>query len=63
MRQTAGIPSEPLHYTVKEILALLRISKTTLYDLISEDQAPPSYKIGGRRFFPSEKLHHWLASQ
>ena len=67
MRQTVRIPSEPLaeplHYTVEETLALLRISRSTLYELISEGQAPPSYNIKRRRFFPSKKLHQWLADR
>jgi len=36
--------------TVKEVAAMLRISRRALYDLI-EFRAIPSYTIGKRRFF------------
>jgi len=53
------LPSS-VHYTVDEVVAILGISKSTLYELRSRGEAPPSYKIGGRRFFEIAGLHEWL---
>ena len=53
---------EPVHYSVDEAVALLGVSKPTLYSLIRKDEAPPSYNVGRRRFFPKGKFHQWLDS-
>lgn len=44
-----------------EVMALLKISKSTLYNLINRKVNPlPSVVIGKSRRFPNDKIHYWM---
>jgi excisionase family DNA binding protein len=52
--------SSPLGLTVAEVADRLGKSRATVYRWLSEGTAPPSYVVGGRRYFPEDKLDAWL---
>lgn len=46
-----------------EAAARLRISHATLARMVREGTAPPSFKIGRRRYFPADQLERWIAER
>lgn len=43
-----------------QVMALLKVSRTTLYELMSREVNPiPSVRIGKSRRFPLDKLRAW----
>lgn len=53
---------EPLLYTVPEAAQLLRIGRSSLYELIATRQLV-SITIGSRRLIPAEDLEAFVASR
>ena len=51
------------NYSVDEATVVLGLSRPTLYSLVTIGKAPPSFKIGHRRFFPRQKLHEWMDAE
>ncbi|PKL79803.1 MAG: hypothetical protein CVV25_06740 [Ignavibacteriae bacterium HGW-Ignavibacteriae-4] len=49
----------PVLYTIKEVLVLLKISKPTLYSLFKSNKLKPS-KIGRRSFIHHKELDRYL---
>jgi excisionase family DNA binding protein len=46
---------------VKQLRKVLKVSKTTLYSLISRKKNPlPSVRIGKLRRFPIDKIRWWM---
>lgn len=45
--------------SVTEAAAALGIGRATLYELIKNHDAPPSYFVGRRRLFPIAGLEQW----
>lgn len=45
--------------TVKEAAAIMRISTSSMYQLIREDKAP-HITIGKRRVIPAARFYKWL---
>lgn len=52
---------KPLAYSVKQVLYLVPISRSHLYDEINARNLIPT-KIGGRTLFTAQALESWLAS-
>jgi excisionase family DNA binding protein len=50
------------YLTVKELSQLIRISKTTIYDLV-KDEKIPHIRIEGRIVFDKVKIKDWMDSQ
>lgn len=46
--------------TYPQVADLLHISEATLHRLRQRGEAPPSYRIGGRRLFRESDLLAWL---
>ena len=57
---TENTPHVSVNYTPQEAAAVIGISRPNLYEKIRAGEAPPSFKLGGSRFFPKVKLHQWL---
>ena len=53
----------PASYSVDEVVVVLGLNRATLYSHMAVGKAPPSFKLGHRRFFPKDKLHEWLDAQ
>lgn len=45
--------------TVKEAAAILRVSKSKLYQMVKDNQVP-YVALGGRIIFPEGKLMEWV---
>ena len=48
---------------IEEVATRLGVGIRTVYTLIENGQAPPSYKVGGRRYFPADRFEQWLDEQ
>jgi excisionase family DNA binding protein len=51
--------TEPIVYRVKEVEALLQLSRSTVYELIRSGELP-SIRIGRSVRVPREALERWL---
>lgn len=50
------------YLTVKELCEWIRLSRSTVYTLISENQIP-HFKLGGKILFDREKIQNWIDSK
>lgn len=55
----AARPPVPL-LTAKEVLAIVKIGRTTLYRLIAEGSFPPPAKIGSASRWRSDEIAAWI---
>ena len=46
-----------------QVASRLKIHRVTLYGWIKRGCAPPSYKLGARRWFDEDELERWLRKQ
>jgi predicted DNA-binding transcriptional regulator AlpA len=49
--------------SIADVLALIPVSRRTLYLRMQEPDFPRSYKIGGRVFWKSEEVHAYIDSK
>ncbi|MFZ2030980.1 MAG: helix-turn-helix domain-containing protein [Vitreimonas sp.] len=55
----AALPTEKLTYNMKEAVAAVGVSRSSLYKALS-DGALTAVKIGNRTLIPAESLRSWL---
>lgn len=56
------IMADQKYITVRELCELLRLSRSTVYTLISEKKIP-HFKLGGKILFDKEKIQNWIDSK
>lgn len=49
--------------TIADVLALIPISRPTLYARMQEPDFPKPFKVGRRVFWRAEDIHAWLDSK
>jgi excisionase family DNA binding protein len=49
--------------TVTEVAARLDRNPVTIYAWMRRGEGPPSYRLGGRRYFDESQFEQWLAEQ
>lgn len=50
------------YITLKELCAWIRLSKSHIYKLVSQNKIP-HIKLGGKILFDKEKIQDWIDSQ
>lgn len=44
------------NYTIEDVMALLRVGRSTVYDLIARNELKPPCKIGRSSFWPRDEI-------
>ena len=60
MERSDGI--RPLVYTTDEVMRLLRVGRTKLYEMVSRNEIPVR-RAGRKLLFPRQSLHDWLETR
>lgn len=60
LAEIAGGAAEPILYTIEEAARLLRLSRTTLYELMWNDELVP-FRVGRRIRFTRAELERFVA--
>lgn len=57
------VPSTKRRLTPTATAAKLEVSPPTLYAWVRKGEAPPSYRVGGRRYFDEAEVDRWIAER
>jgi excisionase family DNA binding protein len=63
MSAAAPPPAAYPSLTVAQVARRLGISEATLFRMLSRGDAPPSYRIGGRRYWRESDVLAWLETR
>ena len=53
----------PIYITPKEVATMLRICERTLYTYVEEKRLPSPIWLGGKRLWPAQTIHDYIASR
>ncbi|MGJ8620680.1 MAG: helix-turn-helix transcriptional regulator [Methylophilaceae bacterium] len=49
--------------TINDVMLLLQVSKTSIYQMCKTRGFPPSFKVGGSARWDKEEIDEWLEQQ